>query len=70
MLRWLVFNTAHISINAPRTGSDDKVQSVDVITFDFNPRSPHGERQALEEAVALGVYFNPRSPHGERRWTT
>ena len=32
----------------------------------FNPRSPHGERQAGEDRNAVGGNFNPRSPHGER----
>ena len=33
---------------------------------DFNPRSPHGERQACADAWRELVDFNPRSPHGER----
>ena len=33
----------------------------------FNPRSPHGERQALASAAPHPAHFNPRSPHGERR---
>ena len=33
----------------------------------FNPRSPHGERQNLLRDFILSNYnFNPRSPHGER----
>ena len=33
----------------------------------FNPRSPHGERQAFSACLRRGCpYFNPRSPHGER----
>ena len=32
----------------------------------FNPRSPHGERQAVVAAPDTKAYFNPRSPHGER----
>ena len=38
--------------------------------FDFNPRSPHGERQAPPCAVCIYADFNPRSPHGERRHVT
>ena len=34
-----------ISIHAPRTGSDRKVAPVIDIVQNFNPRSPHGERQ-------------------------
>ena len=34
----------------------------------FNPRSPHGERQSPPRSGGCsGRYFNPRSPHGERR---
>ena len=37
------------------------------ITKDFNPRSPHGERQRHNSGTSEYDYFNPRSPHGERR---
>ena len=34
---------------------------------DFNPRSPHGERQAaVKDRFCEPSNFNPRSPHGER----
>ena len=33
-----------ISTHAPRTGSDDMLESVGHSEIDFNPRSPHGER--------------------------
>ena len=33
---------------------------------DFNPRSPHGERQAFLVLASCCRNFNPRSPHGER----
>ena len=33
---------------------------------DFNPRSPHGERQRKSTRKKSGCNFNPRSPHGER----
>ena len=35
--------------------------------FDFNPRSPHGERPDCYWALQKRMDFNPRSPHGERR---
>ena len=35
-----------ISIHAPRTGSDHAVQGMARGLFNFNPRSPHGERPA------------------------
>ena len=56
-----------ISIHAPRTGSDGASDSQRSISADFNPRSPHGERQAVSACKGLQVGdFNPRSPHGER----
>ena len=45
MLHWLVFNAAHFSIHAARTGRDcDGVVRAANLTH-FNPRSPHGERR-------------------------
>ena len=35
----------NISIHAPRTGSDIRYTGCVQLTRDFNPRSPHGERQ-------------------------
>ena len=56
-----------ISIHAPRTGSDKRCIRRAPLSCDFNPRSPHGERPAVEQRTDLGAgYFNPRSPHGER----
>ena len=37
--------------------------------FDFNPRSPRGERRSTPAGRAKTKNFNPRSPRGERRWT-
>ena len=38
-----------------------------VLQVDFNPRSPHGERQKnLSKGHCVMRHFNPRSPHGER----
>ena len=35
--------------------------------YNFNPRSPHGERlHVLDIHFLQKLYFNPRSPHGER----
>ena len=55
-----------ISIHAPRTGSDVAFLSVENLLLNFNPRSPHGERQAHKKRAHRAKYFNPRSPHGER----
>ena len=56
-----------ISIHAPRTGSDKIGYSYALLKNNFNPRSPHGERQTLFRLPESCNYFNPRSPHGERR---
>ena len=56
-----------ISIHAPRTGSDEHHVGDKIITMDFNPRSPHGERRGQNSVQHEANYFNPRSPHGERR---
>ena len=37
----------YISIHAPRMGSDTSLRRVLMRSSDFNPRSPHGERQVL-----------------------
>ena len=61
---------AHISIHAPRTGSDSAKHCLLHRHADFNPRSPHGERPVSEMVRVLTGDFNPRSPHGERRQRT
>ena len=38
----------HISIHAPRGGSDEVMTIIDIVTEDFNPRSPWGERRCLK----------------------
>ena len=42
-----------ISIHAPRTGSDQYYSSVFAPYYYFNPRSPHGERLAVDW-IAVG----------------
>ena len=37
------------------------------ILWDFNPRSPCGERPVHNKEIPLDYDFNPRSPCGERR---
>ena len=56
-----------ISIHAPRTGSDSTVSDTAHASTHFNPRSPHGERRAIDKKFLSMLHFNPRSPHGERR---
>ena len=35
--------------------------------WDFNPRSPCGERPMVVPGIPMIIYFNPRSPCGERQ---
>ena len=56
-----------ISIHAPRVGSDRQRYGVLRAAYEFNPRSPCGERRLNFVGIAAGNYFNPRSPCGERR---
>ena len=55
-----------ISIHAPRVGSDYMVVPSIIGIFHFNPRSPCGERQQVENILSRLTDFNPRSPCGER----
>ena len=56
-----------ISIHAPHAGSDGKRALYTLLTTDFNPRSPCGERQRVRLQQWETIwYFNPRSPCGER----
>ena len=52
-----------ISIHAPRTGSDSFVATLSFQAWDFNPRSPHGERHA--RAIFLSC-FSRISIHAPR----
>ncbi len=55
-----------ISIHAPREGSDRSSSRRCGTTWDFNPRSPRGERHYGEVFGVTTGDFNPRSPRGER----
>ena len=59
-------SSAQISIHAPRGGSDSSVPSARYTSYDFNPRSPWGERQHHRHPKTGGNHFNPRSPWRER----
>ena len=51
----------------PARGATCKPVSAELCDLYFNPRSPHGERQAVRLSYPRRTgYFNPRSPHGER----
>ena len=56
-----------ISTHAPRAGSDWTALTPLILKYNFNPRSPCGERRdGLPHKVRHLVDFNPRSPCGER----
>ena len=59
--------TYQISIHAPLTGSDIQGCRLHCLHHDFNPRSPHRERQLFCYPYNFLYDFNPRSPHRERR---
>ena len=40
-----------------------------LLSINFNPRSPWGERHRSRDLSTRNLYFNPRSPWGERRCT-
>ena len=56
----------NISTHAPRTGSDLMLSGYFYSHYNFNPRSPHGERLKGSSSAKGRRNFNPRSPHGER----
>ena len=56
----------HISIYAPRKGSDTYGDQHFRGQRYFNPRPPQGERLSNNVLILLTHYFNPRPPQGER----
>ena len=50
----------------PARGATYNALHTDSAEYNFNPRSPHGERPIDVQGGAWVKYFNPRSPHGER----
>ena len=63
--------TSNISTHAPHAGSDSAIAaSMSAFAFDFNPRSPCGERPRWTRCAGCGWNFNPRSPAGidEASW--
>ena len=52
----------HISIHAPRTGSDHLRADMDEHVRNFNPRSPHGERQVLTGYIPCDIIFQSTLP--------
>ena len=51
-----------ISIHAPRTGSDSSILPPTAWTADFNPRSPHGERQQRRRRAVRTCAFQSTLP--------
>ena len=59
--------SSHISIHAPRMGSDMDEGARTTSWKYFNPRPPHGERRGFYRRPKGSTRnFNPRPPHGER----
>ena len=56
------FRRKQISIHAPRTGSDSSQKRLISPLWDFNPRSPHGERQKQENNTQNGRGFQSTLP--------
>ena len=52
----------HISIHAPRTGSDKRSVFVPCAVANFNPRSPHGERRSRDGAPVLTKGISIHAP--------
>ena len=50
----------------PARGATTPQVLTQIITSNFNPRSPHGERLLHCLLLLELLHFNPRSPHGER----
>ena len=58
----------HISIHAPRTGSDARAAEYPAAPSSFQSTLPaRGATACGKRRNARMDYFNPRSPHGERR---
>ena len=57
-----ILHRAEISIHAPRTGSDQSERRSRKFTANFNPRSPHGERQAQKYSEILPKRFQSTLP--------
>ena len=53
---------AHISIHAPRTGSDPISSQKSSKCTDFNPRSPHGERRGCFVGMSFTTQFQSTLP--------
>ena len=64
---WITLFCIVISIHSPRMGRDLVLLQMLSHFVNFNPLSPHGERQSVFASGIYQFYFNPLSPHGERR---
>ena len=58
----------HISIHAPRTGSDANGLTWQTCRINFNPRSPHGERHTLDEDVTYAIDISIHAPRTGNDW--
>ena len=59
---WRRYPRGHISIHAPRTGSDPSALLMALAQKHFNPRSPHGERHALRLLPRPPIAFQSTLP--------
>ena len=64
---WLEKELEKFQSTLPARGATSKTHPALTLMSNFNPRSPHGERQLHAGGVLRDLgNFNPRSPHGER----
>ena len=62
-----VFRVLLISIHAPREGCDESTNiRAELISSNFNPRTPRGVRPRKGSALTNRRDFNPRTPRGVR----
>ena len=59
---FFVWQVEGISTHAPRTGSDISRSFLSVLQVDFNPRSPHGERQPLLKIPDNCIIISTHAP--------
>ena len=63
----IVSRSVRFQSTLPARGATPLSRLLGVVIWNFNPRSPHGERPPRRtSAFHRRNYFNPRSPHGER----
>ena len=56
------YKTVRISIHAPREGSDNFFGGFDCVLFNFNPRSPGGERPVIAATPVMPREISIHAP--------